>query len=59
MEKRMKSKYGDDNIKKCETKSQRSLASIEQRNAQIRRVKLLHSFANVTHFMQTIYCTIT
>lgn len=37
MEKRLKSNYGDDS-KKCETKPQRSLASIEQRNAQIRRV---------------------
>lgn len=39
MERRMKSKYGvDGNSDRCETKSQQTLASIEQRNAQTLRV---------------------
>lgn len=44
MKKRMKSKYGDDNNDKCETKSERSLgATTKQRNAQILRVLLFHT----------------
>lgn len=34
---------GDDKNNKCETKLQRSLASIEQRNAQIRRVQTIQT----------------